>query len=541
MRSAISGLDSPWPTRRRMSSSRVVSRRTLPLQRSRLSSRTRCSSAPAIRGEQRSSSRSTLSITSRSSSNESRCSRKPTTPTSTQAIASSTSPTSSATNRAPGSDETASSSARRFPDSGGTLNSTRSAADSPATRSASGSESMDAIRSHPGSLATRTARAPRYSWISDTSTNRTSPGAATDLSSPARTLTCRHCDIRMVREATMGETARPGQTPSDRSGKIGGMSAASALPPGPPLPALVQTALWLGSPTGFLERCARRYGDVFTLRLALGPPVVMVSDPALVERVLTLDAEAASTGEENAILAPLLGDRSVLRLDGPDHLRQRRLLLPFFHGERMRRQAGAIAAIVEASVAGWPHDRAFPLLPRLRDVTFEVILRVVFGLDESPQLDDLRASLKRLLRMGSSWMVVPALRRDLGPRSPWGRFVRLRAHVDALLREQIRRRREAAATGDGVIDVLLPEMDDAELVDALMTVLVAGHETTATSLAWCFELLLRRPDLVERLRDEPAGGPSRLLDAVIRETLRVRPVFRYTSRRLRRPLPLGEH
>jgi cytochrome P450 len=313
--------------------------------------------------------------------------------------------------------------------------------------------------------------------------------------------------------------------------------AAGALPPGPPLPALVQTALWLGSPTGFLEWCARRYGDVFTLRLALGPPVVMVGDPALAERILTLTADQASTGEENAILAPLLGDRSVLMLDGPDHLRQRRLLLPFFHGERMRRQAGAIAGVVDASMAGWPRDRAFPLLPRMREITFEVILRVVFGLADSPELDELRRSLQRLLRMGSSWMVVPALRRDLGPRSPWGRFVRLKAHVDELLHERIRRRREAAEPGENVIDALLPEMDDAELVDALMTVLVAGHETTATSLAWCFELLLRRPDLVERLR----GGEARLLDAVIRETLRVRPVFRFTSRRLREPLALGVH
>jgi cytochrome P450 len=314
-----------------------------------------------------------------------------------------------------------------------------------------------------------------------------------------------------------------------------------ALPPGPPLPAFVQTALWLGRPVGFLEWCARRYGDVFTLRLAFGPPVVMVSDPALAELVLTLGPDHASTGEENAILAPLLGDRSLLMLDGPDHLRQRRLLLPFFHGTRMRSQAEAIAAVVEAAVASWPRDRAFPLLPRLRDVTFEVILRVVFGLAESPELDDLRHSLRRLLRMGSSWMVIPALRRDLGPRSPWGRFVRLKAHVDDLLRDQVRRRRAAEGEGDGVIDALLPGMDDAELVDALVTVLVAGHETTATSLAWCFELLLRRPDLVERLRDEAAAGSTRLLDAVIRETLRVRPVFRYTSRRLRRPLTLGAH
>jgi len=314
------------------------------------------------------------------------------------------------------------------------------------------------------------------------------------------------------------------------------------LPPGPWFPATVQTALWLRWPVGFPRWCARRYGDVFTLRLAFGPPVVMVSEARLVERVLTLSAEAASTGEENAILAPLLGERSVLMLDGPEHVRQRRLLLPFFHGERMRRQGDAIAAIVRTEVSRWPLHRPFPLLPRMRRLAFEVILRVVFGLEDSAALDELRRSMERLLRMGSSWMVIPALRRDLGPLSPWGRFTRLKARVDARLRDEIRRRRESAGPhGDGVIDLLLGDMDDDELVDALMTLLVAGHETTATSLAWCFELLLRRPDLVERVRDELDMGSARLLDGAIRETLRLRPVFRYTSRRLRVPLVLGEH
>jgi len=136
-------------------------------------------------------------------------------------------------------------------------------------------------------------------------------------------------------------------------------------------------------------------------------------------------------------------------------------------------------------------------------------------------------------------MMVPALRRDLGRFSPWGRFVRLRARVDRLLRDEIGRRREAGAAGDGAMDELLGCMSDDELVDALITLLVAGHETTATSLAWCFELLLRRPDLIRRVREELAGGSTRLLEAVVRETLRLRPVFRYTSRRLEVPLGLG--
>jgi cytochrome P450 len=296
-----------------------------------------------------------------------------------------------------------------------------------------------------------------------------------------------------------------------------------------------------------MEWCARRYGEVFTLRLALGPPTVMVSEPRLVERVLALTAEAASAGAENAILAPLLGDRSVLMLDGPEHVRQRRLLLPFFHGERMRGHEAAIAAIAAAEVRTWPQGRPFPLLPRMRDVTFEIILRVVFGLEDSAALPEVRRSLRRLVEMGGSWMTVPALRRDLGRLSPWGRFVRLRARVDTLLREEVRlRRRRAAASGPGgpggcAIDALIDHMDDGELVDALVTLLVAGHETTATSLAWCFELLLRRPDVVDRVRGEARAGSSRLLDAAIREVLRLRPVFRYTSRRLRAPLALGAY
>jgi len=315
-----------------------------------------------------------------------------------------------------------------------------------------------------------------------------------------------------------------------------------ALPPGPPLPTAVQTALWFRQPIAFLEWCARRYGDVFTLRLALGPPTVLVSEPRLVEQVLALDAEAASTGDENAILAPLLGEHSVLMLDGPAHLRMRRLVLPLLHGDRLRQTAGTIAAIVRSEVGHWPLRRPFPLLPRMRDITFEVILRVVFGLDDTARRHEVGCALRRLLAMGSSWMVVPALQRDLGPYSPWGRFVRLKARLDALLLDEVRQRHEApAASANTVIDVLRHDMDEAELVDTLMTLLVAGHETTATSLAWFFELTLRQPQLVERMRHELAIDTTRLLDATIRETLRIRPVFRYISRRLRKPLELGRY
>jgi cytochrome P450 family 135 len=317
----------------------------------------------------------------------------------------------------------------------------------------------------------------------------------------------------------------------------------AALPLGPRLPAPVQTALWFGRPIRFMERCGRRYGDCFTLRLPFGPAMVVVSDPALADAVLGAPHEVAPAGPENAILEPLLGPHSVLMLDGPEHLRQRRLLLPFFHGERMRRHEATIRAIAVREAEAWPLGRPFPLLPRMRAVTFEVILRIVFGLEDPARLEELGGLLRRLLAMGSSWLVLPWMQRDLGPRSPWGRFLRLKARIDDLLAGEIRRRRADPGTRDDVLGHLLRARDeegrglsDDELRDQLMTLLVAGHETTATSLAWSFELLLRRPGLAE----EVAGSP-RLRDAVVRETLRLRAPFRVVSRRLLEPMRVGPH
>ena len=288
-----------------------------------------------------------------------------------------------------------------------------------------------------------------------------------------------------------------------------------------------------------MEWCGRRYGDVFTLQLAHAPPVVVVSNPGLAERVLTRPADVARAGEVNAFLAPLLGRRSVLMLDGPEHVRQRRLLLPLFHGEQLGRYGDIIAAVTRASMEQWPLRTPFAILPRMREITFQVVLRVVFG--DLAQLSELGLLLDRLLRMVSAWMVLPSLQRDLGPASPWGRFVRLKARVDRLLTAEIGRRRGLGTPREAALDALLGQMTEEELVDELMTLLVAGHETTATSLAWCFALLLRRPDLNERLDAEIAGGSTRLLEAVVREVLRLQPVFRLVSRRLHVPLELAGH
>jgi cytochrome P450 len=282
------------------------------------------------------------------------------------------------------------------------------------------------------------------------------------------------------------------------------MTSRTALPPGPRLPALAQTALWFGRPIRFMEWCRRRYGDCVTLRLSFGPAMVMVSDPALVDGILAAPPAVAPTGPENAILEPMLGPNSVLMLDGPEHLRQRRLLLPFFHG-----------------------------------------VRIVFGLEDEARLAELGELLRRLLALGSSWLVLPFMQHDLGPLSPWGRFVRLKARIDRFLVREVRERRADPSLGtrDDVLSQLLQARDedgdqltDEELRDELMTLLVAGHETTATALAWCFDLVLRRPDLLGEV-----AGSRKLADAVIRETLRLRAPFRLVSRRLVAPMQVGPY
>ncbi|HLH70801.1 MAG TPA: cytochrome P450 [Candidatus Dormibacteraeota bacterium] len=311
------------------------------------------------------------------------------------------------------------------------------------------------------------------------------------------------------------------------------------LPPGPPLPTWVQTALWLARPVGFPVWAARRYGDPHRLRLSFSGELVLTADPALVPTVLGLRPEMASAGEANALLAPLLGTRSLLMLDGAEHLRLRQLLGPSFRGEAMRRHQAAIVDLTLREVARWPRGTPFPLLPRMRALTLEVILQVVFGLEAGPRLDLLRRLLTELLAMGSSWMVLPGTRRDLGPRSPWGRFLRHKAQVDALLEEEIKERRRSGPDRGLLADLLADETHDLDLQglrDQLLTLLVAGHETTATTLAWCFELLLRHPEAMERARVD-----DRYLEAVVQETLRLRPIFRMTSRRLRRDLELGPY
>jgi cytochrome P450 family 135 len=315
------------------------------------------------------------------------------------------------------------------------------------------------------------------------------------------------------------------------------------LPPGPRRPAFAQTLEWIVDPTRFLRRCARRYGSSFTARLGPSTDVVFLTTPEAVKAVFHGPPEHMNMGDINGLFRRVLGRDSLLVLDGDDHLRQRKLLLPPFHGDRIAEHYGAMLAAAEEDVATWPTGKPFPLQPRMQAMTLNVILRAVFGLEAGPRRDRLRVLLARLLELNTTIATtLPQLRIELGGHSPWGKLMRCTKEVDRAVYEEIARRREVADKPNDVLSLLLDARDpagvpmsDRELRDQLLTMLVAGHETTATALAWAFERLVRHPGVVERIRSELADGQTAYLDAAIKESLRLRPVVPIAARKLTVP------
>ena len=325
------------------------------------------------------------------------------------------------------------------------------------------------------------------------------------------------------------------------------------MPPGSRLPAALQTARWAIRPLPFLRELQRRHGHVFSMQLIHEDPWVMVSDPELVKRVLTAPADVLHAGEGNQILEPILGASSVLLLDEDQHLRQRRLLLPPFHGDRMERYGEVMREVAEAEIERWPVDVPAPAWPRMQAITLEVILRAVFGVVEREQLDPLRAALSEMLDVTGDTLRMAVLV-IAGPRrmaeSRLLGFRALMARVDELVLAEIRRHRsyDDLESRDDVLSLLLQArhedgsgMSDVELRDELMTLLVAGHETTATSLAWALERLTRNPEALARTVAEAEDGGGPYTDAVIQETLRLRPVIPVVARHVKQPFELGDH
>jgi cytochrome P450 len=322
-----------------------------------------------------------------------------------------------------------------------------------------------------------------------------------------------------------------------------GQGAEPSLPPGPPLPSLVQTPLLFAWPRRFLSACRRRYGDAFTLRIAPMGDIVYLADPEHVRAVFTGDSEVFHAGEGNQVLGHVLGERSVLLLDGEEHMRERRLMLPPFHGESVRAYEDVIAQIAREELDRWPVGSAFPLHPRMRAIALEAILRAVIGARDPRRLDELRRALPPLADIPGHVMLM-WIRPELARIGPWRRFQdRVRA-ADEILYDEIRSRRADPALSErrDVLSLLLQArrddgaaMSDRELRDELVTLLMAGHETTATGLSWAFERLLRSPAVLRRLEAELAAGGDEYLEAVVKEVLRSRPVIWDVVRRLTRP------
>jgi cytochrome P450 len=320
------------------------------------------------------------------------------------------------------------------------------------------------------------------------------------------------------------------------------------LPPGPRAPAVVNTARLVQRPMQSLLGWHERYGDVFTVPLLVFGVGVYVCDPDAIRGLLTGDQSDLHAGEANAPLAPVLGDTSVLILDGAEHLRHRRLLLPPFQGSAVQSFRTVIRDVAEAEVSRWRVGEQFAVRDRMRALTFEVIVRAVFGVTEPARIERLGQVLVSLLNMTPIFLLPDVLRRDLGAWSPWGRFQRRLRAADMLLYEEIARRRtDPALEGrTDVLSLLLRARDedgqplsDRELRDELMTMLLAGHETTSTGLAFAFDLLPRNPRVLTRLRDELHGGEDAYLDAVVTETLRLRPVIDGNERTLTKPRTIG--
>jgi cytochrome P450 len=322
-----------------------------------------------------------------------------------------------------------------------------------------------------------------------------------------------------------------------------------ALPPGPRAPAFVNAARYVRDPAGFYPRMHERYGDVFRVSLPDFPNLVYVADPELVKELFTGDPRRLHAGEANAtILEPAVGASSVLVLDDDAHLRERKLLLPAFHGRALERYRVTIRDAAARDVQTWTVGPSFALHPHMQSITLEVILRAVFGINDPQRLATARRVVGEFGRRSDALMLPRLLRRDLGRLSPWRRFTDARDAIDALLREELHlRRSEGEGTErDDVLALLLrarhddgSPMTDAALRDELVTVVGAGHETTATALTWALERLVRHPAALERLRASLHAGQTDYLDAVIKETLRIRPVLADVARRLTEPMELG--
>jgi cytochrome P450 len=315
-------------------------------------------------------------------------------------------------------------------------------------------------------------------------------------------------------------------------------------PPGPPLPAAVQSLLFFRRPYAFLRRCQERYGDVVSMRSSVFGKFVYLADPVDIEAFFSHDGTEAHAGIVNAELELVTGKNSILLLDREQHLAERRLLSPAFHGDAIRNLEGTARLATERELRAWEDGGVLAARPAMQRITFEVIVRAVLGVNDLTLRRRLLDAFEPVFNV-SPMALLPALRIDLGPHSPYGHFRRAMEHLDRVLFDLISERRAAAPQKD-ILGMLLAAtdtdgqpLDDRHIRDEMVTLLLAGHETTATALAWALERLAHHPGVLGEVREGLAAGQDELIDAVGAETLRVRPVVTDVARRLSAPLELG--
>lgn len=322
------------------------------------------------------------------------------------------------------------------------------------------------------------------------------------------------------------------------------------LPPAARGPGTLQSVEWFRNPVRYLERNRRRHGDIFSVRLGPLKRAVVLSNPAAVKAVLTGDPDRLRMGATNGLFRPVLGSSSLFLLDGGEHRRQRRLMMPAFQRGHVRRFSDVTASLAEREVDSWPMHEPINLHERMRAITLDMILEVVFGTWGGSREQQIRGLLVRLLDLVQDPLaVLPWFQYELSGRSRFGRLMATVREIDEVLFAEIaeRRRDSRIAERDDVLSLLARAapgdeefLTDREIRDELVTLLIAGHETTATALAWCFERLLRHERAMEALLDELDSAHDDVwLDAVVRETLRQRPVLPITARKLSGPIELG--
>jgi cytochrome P450 len=321
------------------------------------------------------------------------------------------------------------------------------------------------------------------------------------------------------------------------------------LPPGSRTPGLMQMRRWFSDPVSFMEGNLERHGPIFSVRLGALKRCAMIADADAAWRVLGGDPRIFRMGPTNRLFAPVLGERSLFLLDGEEHRHQRRLMAPAFHKTGVARYGDLIEEITARELASWPIGEPFALQGAMRRITTESIVRIAIGVCMPDNDVEIRRLVPAMLEIAENPLaLMPQFQRELGGRSPFGRVMKVTREIDRILYEEIgiRRGLRPHERGDDVLSMLAAAqphedafMTDREIRDEMMTLLVAGHETTANALSWSFERVLRHPVVHDRLLAELSNDDDAYVDAVVRETLRQRPILPVTARRIYEQQEIG--